>query len=341
MFSPSEAVFPPSATTRRARSPSLGFRLRAAFLCLLLLVLLFASVSGLYFETNNWRLDLLAHLRWPLCALTAALALFCLLTRHYLLLLLGLCLLAFNGSLLVHNWRIPPQVAHAAANAATARALSINVHSQNQQIDRVLAYIDSQSPDILALIEVTDKWLPALEKLRAEYPYQRREIWGNQFGSILLSRYPLSTPQRTYGYSGVGSIPAIVDLPQGRCLLLLVHPASPVTEHNRKWNAGTLRDIANYTTLANKDLPVLLLGDLNNSPWSNAYRQLLRDASLRPPDSKRVWWPTWRVISWPAAVPIDHFLLSPSLQDTHTWVGPNVGSDHYPIGLDFTLQPGS
>lgn len=337
MLSPSPSSRPQYASARTRRHKSAWAYLRGGVLCLLVLAFAFCSFSGLYFGTDNWRLDLLSHFRWPLFATGILLVCACAAGRHWLLLLAALSLLAFNSALLVHHWRTPPQVARAAANAPTIRALSINVYSRNDDIDRVLSYIDSQSPDIVALIEVTGKWLPALEHLRTEYPHQARQIWGNNFGSVILSRYPLHTPPRSYGYSGVGSIARIAELPQGRCLLLLAHPIAPITERTWEWNASTLRDIEKYVTAARAEQPVLVLGDLNNSPWNHSFRQFQRNASLRPPDSKRIWWPTWRVVSWPAAIPIDHFLLSPGLQDTHTWVGPDVGSDHSPIGLDFAL----
>lgn len=333
----------PSPQTNARRTPGkrrgAWFYVRLSVFCLLVAAFAFASFSGLYFGTNVWQLDLLSHFRWPLFAIGLVLALACLAGRHWLLVVITLALLGFNCTLLVHNWRTPPQVATVAKKSATVRVLSINVYSRNDDLGRVLRYIDSQSPDILALIEVTGKWLPALDRLRAEYPYQARQIWGDNFGSAILSRYPLAEPPRQYGYSGVGSIARIAELPQGPCLLLMAHPIAPITERTWKWNASTLRDIEKYVVRAGEDLPVLVFGDLNNSPWSHNFRQFQQNASLRPPDSKRIWWPTWRTVSWPAAIPIDHFLLSPALQDTHTWVGPDVGSDHYPIGLDFTISP--
>lgn len=331
---------PFTAQTNARRTPnkrSVWHWLRFGLLCLLLAAFAFASFSGLYFGTGVWWLDLCSHFRWPLFAVGLVLVPACLLGRHWLLAALAFILFGFNCTLLVHNWRTPPQVTRAAQNAPTVRALSINVHSGNKEIDRVLAYIDSQSPDILLLIEVTGAWIPTLERLRTEYPYEARQIWGNNLGATILSRYPLTRAPRQYGYSGAGSIARIVELPQGRCLLLAVHPISPLTERAWKWNTNTLRDLQQYVIKARVDQPVLLLGDLNNSPWSHSFRQLLQQSGLRPPDSKRIWWPTWYTVSWPAAIPIDHFLLSPELQDTNTWVGPNVGSDHYPIGLDFAI----
>lgn len=305
---------------------------------LFLLVFAAANVAGLWFGQEHWRLELLSHFRWPFLVVAAGLLALSLTGRHYLCALVAFGLLCFNATLLVHNLQPPPAVAEAAADMPTYRALSINVYSRNDDVERVIRYIHAQSPDIVALIEVTGKWLPALNALKAEYPYQAQQIWGDNFGSVLLSRYPLTDPPREYGYSGVGSIARFAELPQGRCLLLLAHPIAPITERSWSWNASTINDIANYTNNARANgVPVLVLGDLNTSPWGVAFKSLLAQTSLRPPDSKRIWWPTWRHLAWPAVIPIDHFLLSSGVQDTHTWVGPNVGSDHKPIGLDFAL----
>lgn len=321
---------------RRPRRSPLA-QLRAALLALLLLVLAAASLCNMVADTDYWRIGLLAHFYWPFFALSALLALVSLIGRHLLLFLFALLLTGVNGSMLVHNAFVPSRVAAAAASGPTVRALSINVYSGNRDIERVVEYIRSQSPDIVALIEVTGNWLPALDALRSEYPYQTRQIWGNNFGSVLLSRYPLTEPPRSYGYAGVGSITRIAELPQGRCLLVMAHPIAPITERAWQWNAASLGDLGKYVNNASADLPVLVLGDLNASPWGKSFNRLLSDTSLRPPDSKRIWWPTWGTGLWPAAIPIDHFLLSPQVQDTASWVGQSVGSDHYPIGLDFRL----
>jgi endonuclease/exonuclease/phosphatase (EEP) superfamily protein YafD len=117
---------------------------------------------------------------------------------------------------------------------------------------------------------------------------------------------------------------------QGRSLFIIgTHPVSP---------GGRARAIARDVQLQRlaehvKQLqdPVLLVGDLNATPWSAGMRIItsgkLGFRSLDPP-----WTPTWHKLSV-VGVPIDHALASAPLVITRRSVGPDVGSDHRPIDV--------
>ena len=84
--------------------------------------------------------------------------------------------------------------------------------------------------------------------------------------------------------------------------------------------------------------PVLVLGDLNASPWSSHFRRFLRDSGLRDSAQGRGVQPTWPAgMPW-LWIPIDHCLHSPQLQVVARHVGPNLGSDHYPVVVDFVVN---
>ncbi len=84
-------------------------------------------------------------------------------------------------------------------------------------------------------------------------------------------------------------------------------------------------------------MPVLVVGDLNATPWSHGL-QLLRDGTTldnRSPDPS--WTPTWNV-AIAFAIPIDHALVTPPLVVARRQIGPDVGSDHRPQLLDIGWQ---
>ncbi len=59
------------------------------------------------------------------------------------------------------------------------------------------------------------------------------------------------------------------------------------------------------------DGPVVLAGDLNTSPWSNAFRMLRAATGLAPASMLMPTWP-----AWPLALPqvaLDHIFVSPEL----------------------------
>jgi endonuclease/exonuclease/phosphatase family metal-dependent hydrolase len=78
-------------------------------------------------------------------------------------------------------------------------------------------------------------------------------------------------------------------------------------------------------------LPVVMLGDLNLTPYAPPFDRLLRDGRLHDAMRGRGWQPTWRAGFWPLALRIDHVLVSPGLCVEEATVGPAVGSDHRPV----------
>ena len=88
------------------------------------------------------------------------------------------------------------------------------------------------------------------------------------------------------------------------------------------------------------DAPVLLLGDLNATPWSHPFKRLLQETGLIDGSRGMGYQPTWPAGVLPLLIPIDHCLHSQELRVVHKEVGPMVGSDHYPVIVDFAFSDG-
>jgi len=75
-------------------------------------------------------------------------------------------------------------------------------------------------------------------------------------------------------------------------------------------------------------LPAIVVGDLNATPWSNAFSGLGHAGLLRATGLK----PTWPAIGlgW-MGIPIDHVLVTPHWSVMERQIGPNIGSDHLPV----------
>ncbi len=77
------------------------------------------------------------------------------------------------------------------------------------------------------------------------------------------------------------------------------------------------------------DGSVVLVGDLNSSPWSYSFRSLKAQTGLV---TARALTPSWP--AWPINVPqvaLDHILVSQDLAFVESKTGPAVGSDHLPV----------
>lgn len=295
------------------------------------LVLAVASTLG-YFGRDDWRLDLFANFKMQyyigalaMCAVAA--------WRGYRVLVgLGLIVLLWNGA---YIFNIATQSAE--PSDATYRALSANVFTQNHQFERVESWIREQEPDFVALIEITERWEPTLERLKDILPYQKVHMWGGRYGAVVLSRYPPYELAPSIGFAGIGSVPYFAATPDGPLCVLLMHPLSPTNDKAWQWRGNALRDIAQYSSAASEHMPVLLMGDMNTTPWSPVFEDFVLQSNLQPVNTSflpRRTWPTRNPLLW---IPIDHFFLSAQLAPVTQWTGPELGSDHYPIGLDFSF----
>jgi endonuclease/exonuclease/phosphatase (EEP) superfamily protein YafD len=79
------------------------------------------------------------------------------------------------------------------------------------------------------------------------------------------------------------------------------------------------------------------LGDLNTTPWSYHYHAFIRTSGLENASKGRGLHPTWPTFAPPLWIPLDHALHTDDLTILKKTVGPDVGSDHYPIRVDFAL----
>ena len=83
---------------------------------------------------------------------------------------------------------------------------------------------------------------------------------------------------------------------------------------------------------------VVVIGDLNTTSWSAHFGTLLAGTRLR--DSRagfgvQATWPAWSPLP---RIPIDHCLVSPEIVVRQRFIGPDVGSDHYPLVVDLAVN---
>lgn len=227
-----------------------------------------------------------------------------------------------------------------AANATVLRMASINVNSSNQRYESVKRFVDSANLDLIVFQEVNASWLRELDDLRTRYPYVVAHPGWTCSGIAMFSRLPLSNGEIGFwGEAGLPSVLARINIHGRELTVLGSHPMPPGSSESTR-----LRD-EQFTALGRKLLevqgPVVLLADLNCTPWSRRFRELLDAAHLK--NSANGWgiqptWPSWPYFSKLLGIPIDHCLVSKEIGITNREVGPDIGSDHFPlvVGLDLS-----
>jgi endonuclease/exonuclease/phosphatase (EEP) superfamily protein YafD len=307
----------PSATARR-RTP-VAFDLPAFGLAA-------ATVAG-FAGGWHWLLDLASHFRWYW--LLAALVWFAVAPWRRSRLATG-CLVAAaaaNAWTLLPYWM--PAAAGDAAGMGTLRLVSLNLLADNDDTGRTLGYLGQCDADVVVLLEVDDAWAEAVAKLAPRYPHQVMHPRDDRFGIAVLSRLPLARERIEPLAEGPPVV--IVDLPVGRagCLLVAAHPPAPIAAD---WSARRDAQLAAIGDVAAAESrPVIVAGDLNATPWSHGFRQLVRLRGLSDSAVGRGVQATWNAHRWVPRIPIDHVVVSPEVRVMERRVGPDVGSDHLPI----------
>ncbi len=281
----------------------------------------------------NWLCDLTTHWRVQICVVTALTSIVLLLSRRWKPALLAVAVALLNVSYIVplfYSTKKPP------ATESTFRVVSANVHSSNRRTDLAVEFIRNTKPDFFLVMEVDERWESALEDLQHDFNYSVIRARSDNFGIALYSRRPITSHRVEHlDDSKVPTIVATIEL-DGRSLNVVgTHPLPPMGRRRSELRDLHLQAIGNL--IKRLPPPVMVLGDLNTSSWSPHFRDLLEKCDLR--DSRRGFGvqPTWPVEPWVLRIPIDHALVSEDLAVTQRYVGPDIGSDHLPVVVEFAV----
>lgn len=86
-----------------------------------------------------------------------------------------------------------------------------------------------------------------------------------------------------------------------------------------------------------RDLPVIIAGDLNCTPWSGHMRDLLDRNQLASARNGFGWNPSWPVNRPFLSIPIDHVLVREDIGVSRFTTTESVGSDHSPVVVDLAI----
>ncbi len=295
-----------------------------------------ATVMG-FASTLWWRFELACHFRVQyivsLAIITLALAL--LRRRRFAIVFGSFCIL--NLIVVLPLWLFAPEK----PTSIHMRAMLMNVLTSNRDSDSVKAAIKESNPDFIVLLETDTWWLEQLQEFReTEYPYVITQTRSDNFGIAFLSKVkPAKYEIIEIGTdTGAAVLVVLAEMEfDGRPFTILgMHTFTPV--HGEGARRRNEQLIATAAFVRQLKMPVLLLGDLNTTQWSPYFTRLLDDAGLYDSSAGYGYQPTWPASNPLLWVPIDHCLYSNGLGIADREVGPDVGSDHFPVIVDFTLR---
>jgi endonuclease/exonuclease/phosphatase (EEP) superfamily protein YafD len=218
------------------------------------------------------------------------------------------------------------------------RAALVNVQKSNRSFDRVIEFLRGTEADFVVLLETDETWLRKLQSGLVDYPYVISEPREDNFGMTFLSRLPFVRSDVLWMSDLALPNLSARFLVDGRELTVLgAHAVPPKSPDFARCRNQHLSAISRFVSL--RDGPVVVLGDLNVTPWSPHFGGRLEEAGLV--DARRGFgllptWPTWLP---PLRIPIDHCLATRDVMVRDFGVRRSVGSDHFPVVVEFMLGP--
>ncbi len=293
---------------------------------------IFCSLMAL-FARWHWIPELFSHFRLYYLLAQALLVIVFLNTRRFAW-LTAILLLAIPNA-----WSVGPYLLPLARNALFSNSvapppqlIAINLSYRNDDHERLLRYIVAREPEILLLAEYTAAWDQVLSARLIDYPHRFRRVRQDPFGMAVFSRRPLlEIESLDLGDTHSEQIKFRARIGTKEFSVFSIHLFPPITAERARNRKIQLRELA----MAINETPGLRLvaGDMNLTPFSPLFPELLRATGLvdaRRKQGLQVSWPSAPIPLW---LPIDHCLADTSLGVVDVRVGPAVGSDHYPLEI--------
>lgn len=216
-----------------------------------------------------------------------------------------------------------------------------NVNASNTKVERVVEAIRQTSPSLLILIECSPELQTLLtERMNDTLLHRSYHIYrGERFGVLLWSQFPIENlVKRTdESHPNQASLAATLCHPSQTIRLIIAHPLSP----ERPWWVEPRREYVLNTAgeaRLSKEEGVIVVGDLNATPWDSLFGDLLKVSGLHDARRGFGYVGTWPTPFPPMMIPLDHLLVSDTIVVRKFRRGKRIGSDHWPLEVTLGLR---
>lgn len=210
------------------------------------------------------------------------------------------------------------------------RVLVFNVHTSSSGFAAVRALIAETQPDVVGLVEVDARWLA---ELAVAFPYKIEQPRDDNFGVALYSKLPMTGAIEKLG-SQLPTAVATIDVQGTRLGLVLTHPIPPVRGEALAMQVAQLDAVA---ARSRGMAPVIVMGDLNATPWSSPFRDFVAASGLCDSRAGFGLQASFPSTSTLLRIPIDHVLVSCAIGVRSRTIERDVGSDHLPVLVELVV----
>ena len=215
-----------------------------------------------------------------------------------------------------------------------------NVYQDNKNYSGCLAEIKKANPDVLLLVETDAKWELGTKELENEYHFSIKVPLENTYGMLLYSKLELEDATIHYLVEeGIPSIHTKIKLKSNQLIqLFAVHPTPPVPNENPS-SAERDKELLMMADLAKRsEIPVIVIGDLNDVAWSYTTKLFLKMSGLLDPRRGRGFFNTFHAHYPFLRFPLDHAFISVDLKLKKIQRLKNFNSDHFPMYLSLQYE---
>ena len=312
-----------------SRNIAFGLALTGLIPCLLLSLAGYLGEFHLYFE-------LISHFKVQYFVISCIVVLLFSLAKRKTWWLISLFCLTLNAVEVI-PWYIPQFSDINTLSGEPLRVLLANVYSDNQRYAEFISLVKAEKPQLLVVQEVNPVWSQHLESLTSLLPYKIVQPRFDNFGIAVYSSLPLmNTDIHYFTDYDIPTIFADVQW-QGRTVsLLATHPLPPINTEYLTFRNQHLLELGNSVNSINN--AKIVIGDLNTTMWSPAYRKFIRQTGLKNARSGFGILPTWPQGAPMLQIPLDHCLISSDIKVLDIRPGGNIGSDHRPLMVDLLIS---
>ena len=224
----------------------------------------------------------------------------------------------------------------------TVKILTANVLQKNENNDKLVALVKNMDADIMVFTEADSLWQKAInEGLEKKYKYRVELPLSNTYGILLYSKFELVEPEIKFMVTDtIPSIHTKFKMSNGELIqLYAIHPTPPMPQENP---LSTDRDAELMLTaklVRDSKIPVIVLGDLNDIPWSATTQLFKNAAELLDIRVGRGFYCTFNAEKTLFRWPLDHIFVSSEFRVSEIEVGENVDSDHFPYYASLHFEP--
>jgi endonuclease/exonuclease/phosphatase (EEP) superfamily protein YafD len=291
-------------------------------------LLLIGATLGALVGSWWWPLDLLSSFHPQYAVLLTLVGLFHLLVRSRATAVWLLAVACINAAIVA-----PSLVGWGPDHDAPGPYLSVmsfNVGVSNPMRREVARYVDEERPDLLFVLESSFEWEDTLGRWGPPMAVIAIVPRGRVSGITVLADTSIQARSVPVAFADPGEAVAVeVTLGSERIVVLGIHPPSPTGGDRAAHRDRILSDAGDW--IAAMDVPVLVVGDFNATPWSHAFATLQFRGRLIDTSDGAGLQPSWPSGWGPVMIPIDNALHTAGLVTVARSTGPPLGSAHLPL----------